>query len=132
MSALTSCLFGWVALSPVVAPVPQEPLPDPLTRAAMGLGADRTTLLVTDVYANMPAGKAGIRAGDKLVRVGTLRPQDFDQVVNHVCSYRPGAVVEVEVERGGERKVFKLKLVARPPTFGSPRLGSYPILPPDE
>jgi S1-C subfamily serine protease len=131
MTALTACLFGWMTFSPVVAPVPQESPPDPLARAAMGLGADRNTLLVTDVYENMPAGKAGIQKGDKLIRVGTLRPNDFDQVVNHVCSYRPGALVEVEVERGGDRKVFKLKLVPRPATFGSPRL-SYPTLPPDE
>ena len=56
----------------------------------------------------------------------------FDQVVNHVCSYRPGALVEVEVERAGERKVYKLKLAVRPTSYGSSRNGGLPILPPDE
>ena len=121
MSALTASLIGWVAFSPVLAPVPPEPPPDPFAPAAMGIAADQNTLTITQVYENMPAGKAGLRTGDRLLRVGLLHPQDFGQVVSHVSAFRPGAVVEVEVDRGGQRKVFKMKLVPRPPEFGSPR-----------
>ena len=132
MSALTTYLLGWAALSPVLAPVPPEPAPDPLARAAVGIAADQNTLSVTTVYPNMPAGKAGVRTGDKIVRVGTLQPTDFNQVVNHITSYRPGAVVELEVDRAGERKVFKLKLVPRPLEYDSNRGPvPFPVFPDD-
>ncbi|MFO0826340.1 MAG: hypothetical protein U0792_25010 [Gemmataceae bacterium] len=50
-----------------------------------------------------------------LVRVGTLESREFEQVVSHICSFRPGAVVEIEVQRGSQRKTFKVKLACRPP-----------------
>jgi S1-C subfamily serine protease len=127
MSALTTCLLGWAAFAPALAPVPPEPTPDPLAKAAIGIAADRNSLLVTTVYPQMPAGKAGIRTGDRIVRIGTLHPTDFDQVVNHITSYRPGAVVEMEVERHGERVVVKMRLVPRPATFDDPNRGRYPL-----
>ena len=134
MSALTSCLLGLAALSPVVAPVPKESPPDPLARAAIGVSADQNSLMVTNVYPQMPAGRAGIRTGDRIVRVGKLEPTEFNQVVTHICSFRPGAVIEIEVDRAGERKVFKMKLAARPVEYDNPNRGPYPALPvfPDE
>jgi hypothetical protein len=41
-------------------------------------------------------------------------------VIAHVCSFRPGAVIELEVRRGSERKVFKVKLGLRPPELDAP------------
>ena len=35
-------------------------------------------------------------------------------MIAHICSFRPGAVVEIEVQRGSERKTFKVKLATRP------------------
>jgi S1-C subfamily serine protease len=134
MSGLTTFLVSWAAFTPVVAPVPREPAPNPLARAAIGVSADQNSLLVTNVYPHMPAGKAGVRTGDRIVRVGRLVPTEFNQVVNHICSFRPGAVLEIEVDRGGERKVFRMKLAARPEEYDNPNRGPYPPLPvfPDE
>ncbi len=119
----------------LAAPVPPERPPDPLARSAVGIQAD-PNLAITMVYEGMPAGKAGVRVGDKIVRVGTFRPQVFDQVIAHICSYRPGSQVEFEVDRGGEKIVFKVTLVPRPDSFGPvpPLPGSPPPLggPPDE
>lgn len=129
MSALTTCLLGLATLSPVVAPVPREPAPDPLARAAIGVSADQNSLMVTNVYPHMPAGLAGIRTGDRIMRVGKLEPTEFNQVVTHICSFRPGAIIEIEVERAGERKIFKMKLTARPPEYDNPNRGPYPALP---
>jgi len=66
------------------------------------------------VQPGLPAAKSGLLAGDVLLRVGTLEPREFEQVVSHICSFRPGAVVEIEVQRGSERKTFKVKLASRP------------------
>jgi S1-C subfamily serine protease len=130
-SAVAVLLGGSV----LAGPVPPERPPDPLARSAVGIQAE-PNLAITEVYANMPAGKAGVKVGDKIVRIGSLRPQVFDQVIAHICSYRPGSQVEFEVDRGGERLVFKVKLVPRPESFGPvpPVPGSPPPLggPPDQ
>ena len=131
MSAFTASVLGLALCAPVLAPVPPEPQPDPFAKAAIGLAADEETLLVTTVYPKMPAGLAGIRMGDKITRVGLVSPHTFKEVVIQVCSYRPGATFEVEIERAGERKSFRLKAVARPPEYDRDR-GNYPLpVPPD-
>ena len=122
----TSPILLLAALGPA-APVPADPAPSPVATPAIGVRADTTTCVVTDVYPNMPAGKAGIRPNDRLVRVGSLEPTHFNQVVAHVQTYRPGAVVEVEVERAGRREVFKLRLVPRPSDFDARPV--YPFFP---
>ena len=67
-----------------------------------------------------------------IARVGTLYPQVFDQVVANICSYRPGAVVEIEVRRGTENKVFKVVLATRPPETDVPgRIPGQPVILPD-
>ena len=128
----STCAVVVVALGGALfaAPVPKERPPDPQARAAIGIQADTTTLVISEVYAHMPAGKAGVKVGDKIVRVGTLRPQVFDQVIAQICSYRPGSQIEFEVDRGGEKIVFKVKLVPRPESFGPvpPVPGSPPPL----
>src|SRR5581483_8471676 len=130
MAAAVVALGGAAA----AAPVPRERPPDPLARSAVGVQAD-PNLAVTNVYEGMPAARAGLRVGDKIVRVGTLRPQVFDQVIAQICSYRPGSQVEIEVDRGGERIVFKVTLVPRPdhyPNLPRPRAPPPPGGPPDE
>jgi S1-C subfamily serine protease len=122
MSAVSLCVVGWVMLSPVAAPVPADTPPDPLSRGYLGasfnsspMNPQNAPLVITDVEPGLPAAKAGLLKGDEIVRVGTFRPQTFEELVTHICSYRPGAVVEVEVVRDGEHKVFQVTLTVRPP-----------------
>src|SRR5262245_15911703 len=112
MHAITACLFG--SLLFILAPVPPEAKPDPTARGYMGVTVSTGALTIESVESGKPASKAGVQAGDVIVRVGTLEPRDFEQVVAHICSFRPGAVVELEVRRGSERKTFKVKLTTRP------------------
>lgn len=110
------------------APIPAAAAPNPVGTPVMGIRVDNTgSCVVSEVYPNLPAGKAGVKPGDRLVRVGSLEPTHFNQVVTHVQTYRPGAVLEVEVDRDGRRHVFSLRLVPRPDDFES--LRSYPTLP---
>ena len=60
---------------------------------------------------------------------GGLRPQVFDQVVAHISAYRPGSRIEIEVERAGQRRVFKVTLVPRPESWPTP---SGAPIPPDD
>jgi S1-C subfamily serine protease len=119
MLAITAFLLGGLTF-PVLAPVPPDTKPDPMARGFMGITVGNGSLTIERVEPNLPAHKAGLRAGDVLVRVGTLQPQTFDQVIAHITSFRPGAVVEIEVQRGTERKTFKVKLTCRPQELDHP------------
>jgi S1-C subfamily serine protease len=118
MSGITACLLA--SLTFIHAPVPPEPAPDPMARGYMGITVQTGGLAIESVEPNQPADKAGLRPGDILVRVGTLEPQTFDQVIAHVCSFRPGAIVEIEVKRGNQRKTVKVKLACRPERLDPP------------
>src|SRR5690242_5954276 len=122
MSALTASVLGMVLVSPVLAPVPPDPPPDPMAKGYLGIWFGGTgpnaALAIDRVEPNQPAARAGLRSGDVIVRVNNLHPQATQQVIDHVCAFRPGAVIEVEVQRGSERKAFKIKLGTRPPDIG--------------
>lgn len=126
MSAITVFLLGSLTV-PTLAPVPPESRPDPLARGYMGITVGTGSLTIERVEPKLPAAKAGLQSGDILVRIGTLQPQTFDQVIAHITSFRPGAVVEIEVQRGSERKTFKVKLASRPQELDSPQ--HYPVEP---
>ena len=120
MTVLTAILLGALSMS-TRAPVPPEAKPDPLARGYMGITVGTGSLTIERIEPKLPADKAGLRSGDAIVRVGTLEPTNFDQVIAHITSFRPGAVVEIEVQRGTERKMYKVKLAARPPDLDATR-----------
>lgn len=113
--AVVVVVFGGAALA---APVPAERPPDPLGRGYMGVwfagSGPNGELLIDRVEPRRPAATAGLRSGDVIVRVNRLHPQTQQQVIDYVCACRPGAVIEVEVRRGDERKAFKVRLTVRP------------------
>jgi S1-C subfamily serine protease len=127
MTAITAFLLGSLTV-PALAPVPPETRPDPMARGYMGITVGGGSLTIERIEPKMPAEKAGLKAGDAIVRIGTLQPQNFEQVVAHITSFRPGAVVEIEVQRGSERKTFKVKLAERPPELDNPsRIPGVPL-----
>jgi serine protease Do len=72
-------------------------------------------VVVRGVMPNSPAEKAGIMAGDLILKVDGEKPADMADVVNHVSSQKAGDTVEMLVKReggkdGGE-KTFSVKLV---------------------
>lgn len=111
---------------PVLAPVPPQPQPDPFAKGYLGIwfttSGTETGLGIDRLEPNQAAAKAGLRPGDLIVRVNSLYPQTTKQVIDHVCTFRPGARIEVEVKRGEERKTFKITLGTRPADAGR----SYP------
>jgi S1-C subfamily serine protease len=122
MTHIAASVLGIALFTPVLAPVPPEPPPDPFAKGYLGIwfggSGPNTSLAIDRLEPNQPAAKAGLRAGDVIVRVNNLQPQATQQVIDHVCNFRPGALIEVEVQRGSERKVFKIKLGTRPVDAG--------------
>ena len=124
MTALTLVL-GAVTFS-ACAPVPPAVSPDPTGRGYVGVTIGEGSV-VSGVEPRTPAAQSGLRPGDVIVRVGTLVPANYEQVIEHICSFRPGAVVELEVQRGSDRKVFKIKLACRPLDLDRASRGRFPI-----
>jgi predicted metalloprotease with PDZ domain len=112
MTNIIPCLLSSLLL--VHAPVPPEAPPDPLARGYLGVTIEEGSLKIAFVEEEGPAFKAGVKAQDVIVRVGRLEPQEFKEVIAHICSFRPGAIIEIEVKRGDEKKVFPVKLATRP------------------
>lgn len=63
--------------------------------------ADAEGVAVALVLEGGPAAAAGLRAGDRLVRVGESRPAAPEQVLEVLAKTHPGDVVECEVKRDG-------------------------------
>lgn len=129
MSAITAILLGGMS---ILAPVPQERLPDPTARGYVGVSLSNSGVAIDRVEPNTPAERAGLRAGDVLLRIGAVQARTTDQVIAHICSFRPGAIVEIEVQRGSERKTFKVKLGIRPIELDTPRYYPDDVIPPPD
>lgn len=115
---------------PVLAPVPPQPQPDPFAKGYLGIWfstpGGETSLMIDRLEPGQAASKAGLRPGDVIVRVNSLHPQATQQVIDHVCTFRPGATIEVEVKRGDEKKAFRVTLGVRPADVGR-TYPSYPL-----
>src|SRR5438105_8008513 len=115
-----ACLL--IATAALAAPVPKlvESPPDPLGRGYMGVRVQTDgSLQISSVEPNTPANAAGLRTGDILVRVGPLKPQNFDEVREMVGSLRPGTRIDVVYRRGSRELSTAIVLADRPANFGS-------------
>jgi 2-alkenal reductase len=65
---------------------------------------------VTDVGAYSPAGNAGIRRGDIIVRIGDMTFDEDTRFVNALFAFQPDDTVDVEVVRNGRRLVLQVTL----------------------
>ncbi len=107
------------------APIPKAPPPSPLGHPYVGvrLTSSRTTnpkMAIDAPVPGTPSHKAGLQAGDELVRIGECTPKNFDEFCDYVLDFRPGTVLELEVKRRGESKTFKVTLGTRPEDYGEP------------
>ncbi len=100
------------------APVPPAQPPDPLGRAFLGIrepaAAQGGGLPVGEVIPGTSAHRGGIRAGDKIISVGGVEVNWFYQLQQELGMYRPGAVVNIEIERDKKKYVLKVRLGERP------------------
>lgn len=87
---------GWLGISgqeiePVVGQLPQK-------------GA-----VVGQVYANTPAGKAGLQSGDRILTVDQQAIENFSDLRGRIAEQKPGEKVRFKVERG--KKVVNIDVI---------------------
>lgn len=106
---------GWLGVS-------IQPL-DPVLAEALGVTARRGAL-VSGVIEGSPAGKAGLQRGDVITRIDETVIPDPNVLLNHIALLKPGAWVEIEVNRRGKVLDFKARIARRVeagPVAGQPR-----------
>lgn len=102
------------------APVPKPRPPDPTACAYVGVKmntsqAQNPQLRIDTPEPGTPAAAAGLRAGDEIVRFGTIRPTTFYDFADYVLDLRPGTKVLLEVRRNEQTKFVWVTLGVRPP-----------------
>jgi S1-C subfamily serine protease len=77
--------------------------------APNGGGAD-----IVAVVRGGPADKAGLKTGDRIVKVGGQEVADSDDVATRIAGRKPGDVVEIVVRRDGSEKTIEVRLGTQP------------------
>jgi uncharacterized protein (TIGR03067 family) len=80
----------------------------------MALAIEDAAVVITDIVARSPAEKAGLRAGDVLLRVGGDAVNELEMTVDLVRRERPGNELVIQVRREGVEKEIKVKVAAFP------------------
>jgi len=77
--------------------------------------APRSGALVVAVQPGGPADRAGLAAGDVIVRFGDRPIAEPDDVAELTLELEPGTQVPIEVQRNGKRQTMDVTLGTRPP-----------------
>ncbi len=83
----------------------------PPKRAKIGIIVDRAAAnaVIKSVYENSPAARAGIRAGDVIIRLDKVPVVDGNQLIELVKKKQPGQGIALDVQRNG--LVFRVYVV---------------------
>ena len=95
---------GWLGVQ--IQPV------DEATAKALGR-SETTGALIGEVFPDEPAAKAGIRAGDIIIRIGGKEIKDSSDLLRTVAQIAPGEKTTVTVWRDGKEKTVSLVLGER-------------------
>ncbi len=90
--------------------------------------ADEEGVVITEVKADGPAAKAGLKEGDVLLKANDTELKDYDttKFVEMIAAMRPNMVVGFKVRRGAEDLTVKVKLAPRPADFEAQRVRPRP------
>lgn len=63
-------------------------------------------VVVVEALKGGPADKAGIKAGDVIVKVGDVKADDLEKTVQEIVRHKPGEKIKVTVKRGDKEMVI--------------------------
>lgn len=91
---------------------------------SLGDATDRDGAIVAQVFADTPAGKAGLKAGDLVTGLNGVEVADSRSLVRAIGSMSPGEVARLSVLRDGQPQELSVTLAERPPepSLGAPSL----------
>jgi S1-C subfamily serine protease len=94
-------------------------------RPYLGVGADATAkedggagVLLREVDPAGPAGKAGLRQGDRIDKVGDREVKTFEDLKNAVADHKPGDVLPIELMRDGKAVTISVTLSEKAESLG--------------
>ena len=97
---------AWLGIAAQTVPVPRRSVLHHGLEVASAVGVD-------EVLTDGPAERAGVRAGDRIVRVDRLPTQDVDTLHRLLGGERVGRSVQVELLRGPQKLALDLVPAAR-------------------
>ncbi len=92
---------GWLGIS--LVPPKQEDVLQPR----------QPGVIVADVLKGGPAALAGLKVGDKIIKVNNEIITSTSHLINYVALQAPNSVVQVEVVRGGQNVELSVKVAER-------------------
>ena len=95
---------GWIGI------VPQ----DITEEQAAQFGLAQHGVLITNLYRNSPALKAGLQPGDMLLELDGTPLQSARDAFARVAAHRPDTTISVKVLRDGRPQTVKMKVIERP------------------
>ena len=101
---------------------------DAITAALLQLGYPTTSrrLLVTDISSDAPAAKV-LRDGDAILAIDGHQVDGLTPLRAQLATHKPGDVVALTIDRGGQRKDVSVKTIPAPGT-SRPIIGFTPDL----
>lgn len=78
-----------------------------------GISKPVTAAVIGQVIEGKPAAQAGLKEGDKIVRIGDTPINSWEEMASIIYK-RPEVRVEILVERGGKLKQYSLKTIKDP------------------
>jgi serine protease Do len=97
----------------------------------VGPGDEGKAVMIRDVAPGSPAATAGVKAGDRVVKVGKDEARDVDAFMKAVAAHKAGDKLSLTVERDGREQTLTATLGERPATAAAPRPEPpAPLVPP--
>src|SRR5699024_11004424 len=78
-----------------------------------GIGADiksfKGKILIKEVFEDLPADRAGLKAGDEVIKIGETLVKDFHDDAGELLKGTPGTSVDLTYTRQGKTQTTTLK-----------------------
>ncbi|WP_180007671.1 MULTISPECIES: trypsin-like peptidase domain-containing protein [unclassified Acinetobacter] len=92
---------GWLGIS--LLPIKQENILDPRVNG----------VIVADVIRNGPAAQAGLKRGDKIMKVNNELITSTSHLINYVAQQAPLSTMQIEIERDGKAMTLPVQVGER-------------------